>query len=172
MGNASAGGLSLLPGYGALLGRLLFVVIFLGAAYSQVTGFAGTKGYMAAVMTGLPDGVLSVLLAGAIAFMTAGGLGVLLGLQTRWSALLLAVFLVIVTPIFHAFWAAPPEQAQMQLIEFQKNLAMLGGALLLLAFGPGPLSVDAWLQARRRASAQTGGAHHEFQRAAVYQDEG
>lgn len=140
-------------GWLVLLGRVLYVVIFLNAAYTQSTNFAGTKGYMASVMTGLSDGLLGFLLVGALAFMAVGGLGILFGLYTRFSAVLAAIFLVIVTPIFHAFWAAPAEQTQLQLLQFEKNLGMLGGALWLLVYGPGPLSLDAWWRSRRGGPA-------------------
>jgi putative oxidoreductase len=140
-------------GWLVLLGRLLYVVIFLNAAYTQSTNFAGTRGYMSAVMPGLSDGLLGFLLVGALSFMIVGGLGVLLGACTRFSAVLAVIFLVIVTPIFHAFWAAPPDQAQLQLLQFEKNLGMLGGALWLLAYGPGPLSLDAWWRSRRGGPA-------------------
>jgi len=149
MGNMDANRLSLAQGWLVLVGRLLYVVIFLNAAYTQSTNFTGTKGYMASVMTGLSDGMLGFLLVGALAFMAVGGLGILLGMYTRFSAVLAVVFLVVVTPIFHAYWAAPEEQVRMQLLQFEKNLGMLGGALLLLAYGPGPLSLDAWWRNRR-----------------------
>jgi putative oxidoreductase len=58
---------------------------------------------------------------------------------------MLAIFLISVTPLFHAFWALPagtPEY-MMQMGNFSKNIAMLGGVLVLLAMGPGPFSLDA-----------------------------
>lgn len=44
--------------------------------------------------------------------------------------------------IFHAFRAAPAAQAQMEWIQFMKNLCIMGGMLYVMAFGAGPLSVD------------------------------
>jgi len=139
--------------YGTLAGRIFLALIFLGAAFNKITNFKGTLGYMQSAMGALPEGVLSFLLVGAIAFLVLGGISVLLGCHGRSGALLLLVFLVIVTPVFHAFWAVPAEQFQMQLISFQKNLAIMGGLLMVLAFGAGPLSVDAWLKARREDQA-------------------
>ena len=145
--------------YGTLLGRIFIALIFLGAAFNKITGFSGTTGYMKSVMGGLPDGLISFLLVGAIVFLVAGGVGVLLGWQARLGALLLFVFLLIVTPLFHAFWAVPQEQLQMQLISFQKNLAIMGGLLVVMAFGAGPLSIDAWLAGRLEPhSEETGEA--------------
>ena len=81
-------------------------------------------------------------LAGAIALV--GGLNVLLGYRAKIGAWLIIAFLLIVTPIMHKFWGVlDPAMAQVQMINFLKNLSMLGGALLITQFGAGPLSLDA-----------------------------
>lgn len=73
-----------------------------------------------------------------------GGLSILLGYRAKIGAWLIVVFLVLVTPIMHKFWGvADPNLAQLQMINFMKNLSMLGGALLITQFGAGPLSLDA-----------------------------
>ena len=64
------------------------------------------------------------------------------GWKARWAAFLLAAFTAIVTLFFHNFWAVPEAQKMMQQIQFLKNLALIGGLLLVMAFGPGRLSVD------------------------------
>jgi putative oxidoreductase len=67
-----------------------------------------------------------------------------LGYHTRLGAALLVLFLVPVTLTMHAFWSIPdPQMAQIERINFMKNLALLGGALLLVHFGGGPISLDA-----------------------------
>lgn len=143
--------------YGTLLGRIFIAMIFLGAAWSKITGFSGTTGYMKSVMGSLSDGLISFLLIGAILFLVVGGFSVLLGWQARLGALLLFVFLLIVTPVFHAFWAAGQEQFMMQMMNFQKNLAIMGGLLVVMAFGAGPLSIDAWLGSRTEQYGQETG---------------
>jgi len=50
--------------------------------------------------------------------------------------------MIVITPIFHGYWAAPPDQMMDQQIHFMKNVSILGGSLLLFAFGPGRYSVD------------------------------
>ena len=73
-----------------------------------------------------------------------GGLSVLLGYRAKIGAWLIALFLVIVTPVMHNFWGlADPMIAQVQMINFMKNLSMVGGALLITQFGARPLSLDA-----------------------------
>ncbi|MFQ5459043.1 MAG: DoxX family protein, partial [Myxococcota bacterium] len=100
--------------------------------------WSGTAGYMAS--RGMP--AIPVLLTLAIIFELLGGLSILLGWKTKAGALALFLFLVPVTLIFHNFWTYPPEQQQMQMIMFLKNLAIMGGLLMLAGAGPGPLSVD------------------------------
>jgi putative oxidoreductase len=121
-----------------LLGRLLFVLIFLLAGpshFSKATiAFAASQG--------VPFASFAVPLSGVLAI--AGGLSVLLGYRARVGAWLIALFLVPVTLMMHRFWTVhDPMMAQMQMVMFMKNMAILGGALLISQFGAGPLSLDA-----------------------------
>ena len=72
-----------------------------------------------------------------------GGLALVAGFGTRVAALVLAVFTVVAAVFFHNFWAAPEAQQMMQQINFNKNIAIAGGLLVLAAFGAGAFSVDA-----------------------------
>ena len=81
---------------------------------------------------GMP--LTSVFLVGAIALEIFGGLSVLLGIKTRWGAAMLIVFLIPATLIFHTDFSTEIEQAM-----FLKNLAMLGGLLMLIQYGGGDL---------------------------------
>jgi putative oxidoreductase len=90
----------------------------------------------------VPLASIAVPLAGAIAI--AGGLSILLGFRAKIGAWLLVLFLACVTPMLHNFWAVTdPMTRQMQMINFMKNLSMMGGALLISQFGAGPWSLDA-----------------------------
>ena len=124
--------------WAALLGRILLAAMFVISGFGKITGFEGTAGYIAS--KGLP--VPQVLAAIAILIEFAGGLAIVAGWKTRWAALAFIVFLIVITPIFHAFWAVPPEQVMAQKINFMKNCSIVGGMLLLFAFGPGRYSVD------------------------------
>jgi putative oxidoreductase len=122
----------------ALLGRLLFALIFLMSApmdfSSQTIAYAASQG--------VPFATIAVPLAGVIAL--AGGLSVLLGYRARIGAWLIVLFLAAVTPMMHNFWAVTdPTMHQMQFIMFLKNLSMLGGALFISQTGAGPWSLDA-----------------------------
>lgn len=122
----------------ALVGRALIALLFIPAGWAKIGGFAGTAGYIASKGIPLPE------VAAAIAVAAELGLGLLLlvGFQTRWAALLLAVFIAVITPIFHNFWAMPEAQVMMQKQAFFKNLAIVGGLLGFAAFGAGRFSID------------------------------
>lgn len=127
----------------ALAARILMSVLFLIAGIGKISGFAGTAGYIAS--KGLPLPQLGVVIA--IVVEVGGALALLAGFQTRWVALLMAVFTVITGLIFHNFWALPAEQVGLNQIMFMKNLSIAGGLLMMSAFGAGALSLDA----RRKA---------------------
>lgn len=94
-----------------------------------------------AASQGVPLASIVVPFSGALAIV--GGLSILLGYRARIGAWLIALFLVGVTPMMHKFWVVPdPMMHQLQMIMFMKNMAMLGGALLITQFGAGPWSLD------------------------------
>ena len=66
-----------------------------------------------------------------------GGLLLLVGWKARWAALLIFLWLIPTTLLFHNFWAVPPEQYMNQQNHFLKNVAIMGGMLMVWAFGPG-----------------------------------
>ncbi len=122
----------------ALLGRLLFALIFLMSAPMHFTG--QTIAYAAS--QGVPLASIAVPLSGVIAL--AGGLSILLGYRAKVGAWLLVLFLAVVTPMLHKFWAvSDPMMHQMQFVMFMKNISMMGGALFISQSGAGPWSLDA-----------------------------
>jgi putative oxidoreductase len=130
--------------YYVLLGRILYSLIFVLASVGLFTkepiGYAAAKG--------VPLASIAVPLAGVIALL--GGLSVALGYKAKLGAWLLVLFLVPVTLSMHNFWAVQdPTTAQMEQVNFLKNLSLLGGAFLISYFGAGPLSLDNWLRERR-----------------------
>lgn len=122
----------------ALVGRALLALLFIPAGWGKIAGFAGVTGYIASKGVPLPE------VAAAIAVAAELGLGLLLlvGWQARWAALGLAIFTLVITPIFHNFWAVPEAQVMMQKQAFFKNLAAAGGLLVVAAFGAGAFSLD------------------------------
>ena len=122
-----------------LAGRLLLALLFLPAGLMKIGGFAGTVGYIAS--KGLPMPALGAVIA--IVVEVLGGLALLAGFGTRVAALVLAVFTVAATVIFHAYWAVPAEAQMVQQLMFFKNIAVVGGLLVLAAHGAGGWSLDA-----------------------------
>ena len=122
----------------ALLGRVLLASIFVYSGFGKITGFQDTVGYIADAGMPTPQ----VLAVGAIIVEFIGGLALLIGFRARWAALAFVVFLIIITPIFHNFWSAPPAEVMSQQTNFIKNIAIIGGMLMVVAFGPGRYSVD------------------------------
>jgi putative oxidoreductase len=121
-----------------LLGRLLFVAVFLmfgpGHFTKPVIGYAASQG--------VPLASIAVPLSGVVAI--AGGLSILLGYRAKIGAWLIVLFLLPVTFMLHKFWAvSDPMMAQLQMAMFMKNVALMGGALLISQFGAGPFSLDA-----------------------------
>jgi uncharacterized membrane protein YphA (DoxX/SURF4 family) len=121
--------------YAPVVGRLLMCIIFLLSGFNKVMHWSDTEQYMIShgmtVATGL-------LLAGAVVVEVGAGLALLLGFQVRLIALLLVLYLIPTTLIFHNFWSHPD-----QMINFLKNLAIMGGLIELSVAGAGAFSVDA-----------------------------
>jgi len=130
--------LSQLSAYLVPLGRLLFTLIFL----ESIPMHFSAQGIGYAAQSGVPLPNVLVPLSGILAL--AGGLSVLLGYHARIGALLLALFLIPVTLMMHAFWnISNHETSQIQMIMFMKNVSLLGAAFMLMHFGAGPISIDA-----------------------------
>ncbi len=119
--------------YLPLLGRVLLGLIFVMSAVSKITGFEGTQEYMAA--QGMP--ATAVFLVGAIVVELLGGASVILGLWPRVGAIALVLFLIPATLIFHTDFGD-----RTQMIMFLKNLSIMGGLLLLTAYGSGDYRIQ------------------------------
>ena len=122
----------------SLLGRIFLAAIFVVSGVSKISGFEGLVGQIAA--KGFP--AAQVFAVATIVIEVGVSLMLIAGWKARWAAFLIAVFTAIVTVFFHNFWAMPEAQKMMQQTQFLKNLALIGGLLMVVAFGPGRLSVD------------------------------
>lgn len=124
-----------------LVARILLSFMFIQAGFGKLGDIQGTMAYTAS--GGLPG----FMAFPAIAIEALGGLAILVGFQTRWAALALAVFCVVAAYFFHYLPAQGLEGMERmgQMINFAKNLTIAGGFLTLIASGPGALSVDAYL---------------------------
>lgn len=114
----------------AVSARALLSLIFIGAGYSKLIGYAGTQSYMEAM--NVPGSLLPLV----IILELGGGIALLLGWQTRLIAGLLAGFCVITGFIFHG------AGDQMNQIMLMKNIAIAGGLLALVRTGAGAPALD------------------------------
>jgi len=128
-----------------VLGRLLLCTIFLLAAVgNKIPHFSDVARIMESVGVPAP----SFLLAGAIVFLLVGSLSIIVGYKARIGAVLLLTFLALASYYFHPFWKLEGQAQQEQMIQFMKNLSMMGAMLFVIANGSGPMSLDSWLTKR------------------------
>ena len=128
-----------------LAGRILIGWLFFKNGWDKIFNMAGFTTYLTNL--GVPNpgfwawpSLVSELLI---------GIGLILGIATRYAALYGFVYLIIATVLGHRYWTYPAAQQVNQFIHFTKNLALLGGALFLFVTGGGRYSLDAWLAKRR-----------------------
>ena len=117
---------------------MLLALLFVPAGFSKLADFSGIVGYISSSGVPLPE------LAAAAAIGIELGLGMLLliGWQTRWAALGIAFFTVVVSFIFHNYWALPADEVMQEQQAFFKNIAVVGGLLTIAAWGAGAWSFD------------------------------
>lgn len=121
-----------------LLGRVLLSFIFIYDAYDSIFYFQETKETMTAYgLTWQQD----LQLYGAIFLLVVGGFMVLLGYRAKFGAVLLLVYWIPVTFIVHSYWTYPEDAQRLESIMFMKNLAIIGGLLMVWANGTGKYSV-------------------------------
>jgi putative oxidoreductase len=122
----------------SLAGRLMIATIFLMSAVgNKIPDFNGVATYMASEGVPAPQ----LMLAGAIVFLVVGSLSVITGYKIRVGATLLLIFLALATYYFHDFWTFEGQEQQTQMIQFMKNLALMGTMLFLIGNGAGKASV-------------------------------
>lgn len=123
---------------GFLVARILLPVLFIVAGWGKITGYAGTQQYMEAM------GVPGFFLPLTILLEFGGGLAILFGFLTRFTAVSTAIFTIITALVFHTNFSVDGNS-----INFMKNLSIAGGYLLLFITGPGAYSIDRiWLKKR------------------------
>lgn len=114
----------------ALIGRILFVLLFLGSGVGHLAKADAMAGYAAS--RGLPQPKLAVMGSGVL--IIVGALMVLLGIWMDLGALLLVIFLIPTAVLMHPFWKeTDPMAKQNEMIAFQKDISLAGAALVILA---------------------------------------
>lgn len=127
----------LLKGPLTVLARVMISAIFL---MSVVGNNIPNFNAVAKMMEGVGIPAPQILLVGAIVFLIVGSLSLIFGFKARFGAFLLLVFLILASYYFHAFWKLEGKEAQDAMIQFLKNLSMMGTMLFIIANGSGPMS--------------------------------
>ena len=121
-----------------LLGRVAIGALYVPSGYgklmdpSRMTGMLGTKGWPVPGVFAIAAGIVELV----------GGIALIVGFKARCTAVALIVFTIIASLLAHAYWDLDGAARTAQYIQFYKNLAIIGGLLLVLARGAGPWSVD------------------------------
>jgi len=126
----------------ALLARILLSAIFLISGIAKLVDPSGTIGHMEKAGVSHAETLLYIAAAAEI----LGGLSVLLGFWSRLGAAGLFVYMIVISVIMHKFWGVAPDVAKMQMVQFTKNVCIMGGLAMVVAFGPGRYSIDARLR--------------------------
>jgi putative oxidoreductase len=122
----------------ALVGRILYSAIFIMSGIGHLTQSKMMAGY--AKSKGIPAAELMVIASGLVELV--GALLIVLGFHARIGACLIVLFLVPVTFMMHNFWTLKDPMAKIHdQAMFNKNIALLGAALLIIHFGAGPFSL-------------------------------
>ena len=122
----------------ALVGRFLLAALFLMSGISKLTDTAGTAAHMTAA--GIPYAEALAMVAGVAEVL--GAVSLVIGLLTRIGSVGLILFMIPTTVIFHGFWNYEGAERVPQMINFMKNLAIIGGLAIAVAFGAGRFSLD------------------------------
>jgi putative oxidoreductase len=121
-----------------LIARVLLMILFVIFGWSKLTNFSGTVGYM--TTEGAPLPTLAAVVAIVMEFFV--GLALVIGFYTRPLALLFALYTLGTALIGHHYWTMADGERMANMINFYKNISIIGGLLLLCVTGPGKYSVD------------------------------
>jgi putative oxidoreductase len=120
-----------------LLGRLLLSAIFILSGLNKLMHFSAT----AEGMSEMKIPLATVALVISLLIEIGGGLMVLTGIGARYAALIMFLWLIPVTLVYHHFWGIPEAVKEMQMVNFLKNVAIMGGLLILASSSPGRAEV-------------------------------
>lgn len=122
-----------------LIGRILLAWVFVGSAYGALSNFSGSVGYFRSLNVPTPE----LFTITSIAVEVLISVGLILGVGTRYCAVLMFVFVLAATIVGHRYWEYPASAQQIgQHNHFLKNISIMGGAMLIFVTGAGRFSFD------------------------------
>ncbi len=122
-----------------IIGRIFLSAVFLIAGVNKIFNYEGTTTYMESF--GVPD----FLYIPAIILEILFPLLIVIGYQTKISALIMAIFSISLAIIFHTDFSN-----QMQVMSFLKNFAIAGGFIIIFVNGPSRWSIDYMLKSKTK----------------------
>ncbi|HWG58009.1 MAG TPA: DoxX family protein [Candidatus Acidoferrales bacterium] len=123
----------------SLIGRILLSAIFIWSGISKIASFSSMAGVLAPKGVPFPTVAFGI----AVAIELLGGLAILTGFHARIAAWIVFLYLIPTTLLFHNFWAFQGAARMDNEAHFMKNVAIMGGLLILAANGAGGCSCDA-----------------------------
>lgn len=121
-----------------LVSRILLTILFLIFGWSKLTDFSATVTYMA--QTGAPAPTVSAIIAIVMEFGV--GLAIVVGFYVRPLGILLALYTLGTAIIGHHYWNMTGIAQYENMINFYKNISIIGGLLVISLSGPGKYSLD------------------------------
>lgn len=122
-----------------LIGRILLAWVFVGSAYGAISNFSGSVGYFRSLNLPAPE----LFTMTTIVLEVLISVGLILGVGTRYCAILTLMFVLAATAIAHRYWEYPAGAQQIgQYNHFLKNVSIMGGAMLIFVTGAGRFSFD------------------------------
>ena len=128
-----------------LMGRLALGVIFVKSGLQKLMGLSAFAASLAG--RGIPQSAIWAVIGATVEFI--GGILIVTGFRTREASLLMILFVIVATGISHRFWEYAEAARRLQESQFFKNLAIIGGFVLLFVTGAGRYSVDTLLRSRK-----------------------
>ena len=126
-----------------LVGRILLGWIFVRSGYGKIFDIAAYGATFPA--RGMPTWLAYI----AVPAEFFGGIALILGLATRYVAVVMVVFMLVATFTSHRYWDfTDVAQRRIQDSAFYKNIAIMGGFLIVFASGAGRFSLDGLLRRR------------------------
>ena len=116
-----------------LVARLCLASLFIFSGLEKAFAYRGAVGFAASF--GVPFAQYSMI--GAIVLELGSASALLTRRYCRYGAAVLAVWMLVLNPWFHQFWAAAPEDWQMMIDSFFHHFVMIGGMIYVVVFGAG-----------------------------------
>ncbi len=125
-----------------LVARILLMILFLIFGWGKLTNYSGTESYFA--QAGIPLPALATLVAVVMEFFVS--LAIILGFFTRPLAILMALYTLATAFMGHPYWTMADAAQTAAMINFYKNVSIMGGLFALYITGAGRYSIDAKLK--------------------------